>query len=449
MTAATAPEPAATRTRRMQALDGLRGVAITLVVLSHGWTLWPMERVRDTPLAGLFRSGNLAVTIFFVIGGYLLVRSLLGEVDRTGRLDVLGAAGRRFIRVSAHVYALLLLLLVVHGLDESDGRTYPGTDLVTSVYRVATYTWNWYLRAHALEARPDLGHLWYISVYMQVTMLLIAVVWALRKNRVVLVGVLGALTAVLIPFRFYLVDAEGVINALVRTSGRMDAMVWGALAAAAMPWIQARVRARARYLLPGSIVVLVLVLFTTGHDESYFRWPGLAINLAAVAFVLSVILSDGNPALLRPLEWAPLLTLGRASMAIFVWHYPVFWAVARHSAEWSWPLRAGVALGITALLVVISQRVVEEPLQRWLEARRGAERAGPRPVAPDPDLLPDQTPDQTPDERAELPSGDPAQPSSGGDTVTVELSPDMAHAPLADSSAGPPTDPQAQAEPRD
>lgn len=353
--------------RRLLALDGLRGVAIALVVLSHGWALWPLDAIKGTPFIGLFRAGNIAVTVFFVVGGYLLTRSLLAELERTGRLAAGQAALRRLLRVSAHVYALLIVLAIVHAVDETD--VYPGTSLRQSMVRVASYTWNWFLLDNALVARPDLGHLWFISVYVHVTLLLILVVWVLRRFRLVLVTVLAVLSVALFAWRLWVLDNEDLFSALLRTTTRMDAMVWGALVAAALPWIRRWSVAAAPVLLPVSMAALAVLIMTTGHDESYFRWPGLVINVAAVAFVVGVLHARGNPAFLRPLEWRPLVTLGGASMAIYIWHFPVFWAVARHSSDWSWQLRTAVGFAITAVAVLVAQRIVETPLQKWLLGR--------------------------------------------------------------------------------
>lgn len=56
-------------------------------------------------------------------------------------------------------------------------------------------------------------------------------------------------------------------------------------------------------------------------------------------------------------------------MAIYIWHYPAFWAVARHTGDWSWPVRTAAGFAVTAVAVLVAQRVVEMPLQRWLSSR--------------------------------------------------------------------------------
>jgi peptidoglycan/LPS O-acetylase OafA/YrhL len=146
----------------------------------------------------------------------------------------------------------------------------------------------------------------------------------------------------------------------------MDGMLWGALAAVAMPWIRQSVRRAAAALMPAALLGLVALMLTTGDDETYFRWQGVLINLAAFAFVVSAVTLAAPTRLSGALSWRPFVVLGNASMAIFVWHYPIFWAVSRHTTSWSWPARTVVALAITAAFVLMAQRLVERPLQAWL-----------------------------------------------------------------------------------
>ena len=91
----TSDLPVDTATRpRIEVFDGLRGIAIVLVILSHGWTIWPNTGVMGNGiLRAPFSSGNFAVSIFFVIGSYLAVTAMLRERDRTGNLSVPSAKG--------------------------------------------------------------------------------------------------------------------------------------------------------------------------------------------------------------------------------------------------------------------------------------------------------------------------------------------------------------------
>lgn len=360
--------------RRLAALDGLRGAAIVLVVLSHGWALWPTKGIEASAVVGLFRAGNLAVTIFFVVGGFLLTRSLLRQVDEGGGLRARTAVLRRYARISAHVYPLVVAILVVHALDDTD--TYDRANLRQSVVRIVTYTWNWFLRESPLLARPDLGHLWYVCVYLQVTVLLVVVVKLLGRRRILLVALLAVTTVAVVLWRGWVVDHESLYSALLRTTTRMDGMIWGALLAAALPWIRTGATRVAPVLLPTSLGALVVLMLTTGHDETYFGWQGVLMNVAVVGFVAAVVHLDRPSPVEAALAWRPLVRLGAASMAIFVWHYPIFWAVTRHTASWAWYSRTVVALAITAAFVLLAQRFVERPLQAWLAHPRWDRRPG-------------------------------------------------------------------------
>ncbi len=73
------------RPPRSAALTGLRGAACLLALLSDLWIIVPGRTLeRAGPLYGLFRSGNLGVDIFMVLGGFLLTRSLLHDVAAQG-----------------------------------------------------------------------------------------------------------------------------------------------------------------------------------------------------------------------------------------------------------------------------------------------------------------------------------------------------------------------------
>src|SRR5690242_11622913 len=79
------------------ALDGLRGLAVTAVVLFHGGV---------AALSG----GFLGVDSFFVLSGFLITSLLLAEQDRDGRIRLVAFWGRRARRL---LPALLLMIAAV------------------------------------------------------------------------------------------------------------------------------------------------------------------------------------------------------------------------------------------------------------------------------------------------------------------------------------------------
>lgn len=361
--------PAVTTTPRITTFDGLRGIAIVIVVLSHGWTLWPTDGLSRIPVVrGVFNSGNTAVTVFFAVGAFLLCSAVLAAGDGPGRLPWRLAA-RRFIRLSSQVYPLLLAVAVVSLLDSTD----PATDQTNrrTLWSVATYTWNWLLQTDSADARQDLGHLWYVSVDLQVSLLLVVLVWLLRRRLRALLIVLAAGVVLVMLWRAHILDVEGWVGASLRTTTRCDPILGGALAAVAARLHTLKAR-DARLLATAGAVGLVIVVASAGSagDLAYLGWAGAAATVATIALVAG--LAAPSRPLTRELGLVPLRRLGTLSLAIYVWHYPVFWAVARHSHGWSWVSRMLLAVALTALVAVLTERLCERPTQGWLRRPRTA-----------------------------------------------------------------------------
>ena len=362
---------------RLAPIEGLRGIAIILVVLSHGWVLWPTERLLASPFGGFFRSGNLAVSVFFVLAGYFLTRSLLSDAAGGG-VDVKESILRRWARISAHVYTLVIAMLIATSLDAPG--TYAPSDTPRSALRIVTYTWNWFAMREPLLSRPDAGHLWFTSVYVQVAVFLVLLVAVLGRRRAVLAALLAGVVVAVTIWRAWSAANEGDWVAFLRTTTRMDGMMWGALLATAMPWLPRPSREASSVLLTVAAASL-LVLSWTASDATYFGFAGVAICAATALFVWSVVSGGAGP-VGRLLSMRTVVTLGAYSMALYIWHYPVFWSVSRHTTQWETAPKVILAFAIIALLTYTAQRWVEGPVTAWLAARR--QRAGvrePRPTS--------------------------------------------------------------------
>ncbi len=359
---------------RSAALDWLRGLAMLLVLLSHGWALWSTTALEGfPPLLNVIRSGNLAVSVFLVVAGFLLTRSLIGtgarddDAGRAGRIDAaqpVAAVLTRVVRVSAQVYVLLAVVVLVALVDRKELLTIEQT--LATVGAVATYTWNWYLQSSSPIARPDLGHLWYTAIYVQVTLIIVVLVRSLRHRRVVLTLVLAGLLLACTLWRSHVNGTEIGYLSLLRTTTRMDGMLWGALVALTWPWL-VRARAHATTIAGWALLGLLALVLSLGNSMSYMGWGGVAVNVCVAAFIAATPGLLDHPRWVRATSWRPLVGLGRASLAIYVWHYPVFFMVARHGG--SWPDAAKVALSavIITVAVFVTTRWVERPAARLTE----------------------------------------------------------------------------------
>src|SRR5262249_41266372 len=104
MSSSTASTPSGLDRGRIPSLDGLRAVAILLVIFAHS-SFYGDDLLALRMLRG--RSGFLGVQIFFVLSGFLITTLMLREVHRTGRLHLGYFYLRRALRI-VPVYAVYL-----------------------------------------------------------------------------------------------------------------------------------------------------------------------------------------------------------------------------------------------------------------------------------------------------------------------------------------------------
>lgn len=373
---------------RLEPLDWLRGLGLILIVLSHGWALWWTERFSSIPpLLNVLQSGNIGVTVFLVVAGFLLTRSLIGATG--ARSDDHGVPGpiavrhpiraivTRLVRISSQVYPLLAVVLVVAWLDPKETLTF--TQSRDSALAVATYTWNWYLQERSIIARPDLGHLWYTAVYMQVTVLLVILIRSLRHRRLVLIAVIAGLVVACSLWRSHVVITEGAYLSLLRTTTRMDGMLWGALVALAWPWLRG-LRSHGSTLAGWSLLTLAGLVLTVGNSMTYMGWLGIGANVAVAGFIIGAsALRSGR--LQRFLTFRPVVLLGRHSLSLYVWHYPIFFFVARHFGERPGLVKGAIASAVVITCAVLTTLFVEKPVARRSTRLLSRQRdAGPEPV---------------------------------------------------------------------
>ena len=344
----------ARRPAHLPQLDGLRTVAVTIVLVYH---------VARTQELSFLPGGFVGVDVFFVLSGFLITSLLLREHRSTGRLDLRRFYVRRLWRlypalilVSAVVAIVFAFFPGVFGYEAAS----PAEALVALAYGMS-----WWSGLELPGGPYLLGLTWSLSVeehfYLVWPVVLIAL---LRRGggvrAVVAVAVLAnTYTAVLWhlgadPDRlYYMADA------------RFSQMLTGCALAAAL--FARPDLGRLRPLVSGraatlSLLAIAVVALTASRYAAWYWSGGMQLIGVGAAVVIGHLAVDRDSRLSSLLRWGPLPTLGLWSYGIYLWHLPLIRLAQPVFGE---TLLVAVLGGLAAVPVAAaSYRWVEQPLQR-------------------------------------------------------------------------------------
>ena len=288
-------------------LDGWRGFAVLGVILYHGRNEFLGS---NSLLMRLAAHGYLGVDIFFAISGFLICGLLLREYEETGDISLRRFYIRRCFRILPPYYVSLAAICAA------------GAFLAVPVNFADVPSCLFFYRNYRPLGIDQYGgfytaHYWTLAVeehfYLLWPMLLLAV----RPKRAGKVAFLLAMMVFswrVIEEHFHLL--AGVLppaNLLARTDTRMDALLWGCLAAIYFPDIQrlvARIRFSQLWVVPASIILIAEKIHLPGHTL-----------LDAILFPVLVVSTVTQPysVLGRVLEWRPLRWIGTISFSLYLW----------------------------------------------------------------------------------------------------------------------------------
>jgi len=145
---------------RIPSLDGLRAISILFVIFGHAAATMPhADGAAGSLIHGLtliFGNGEMGVTVFFVLSGFLITTLLIKEARKTGQLSIKGFYIRRAFRIWPAFY-LMLAVVVLLGVAKAIPLT------IGEVASSGLFVWNYYPHG----ATWFLGHTWSLAVEEQ------------------------------------------------------------------------------------------------------------------------------------------------------------------------------------------------------------------------------------------------------------------------------------------
>ncbi|MDH2413764.1 acyltransferase [Nocardioides sp. CER19] len=338
-------------------LDGLRGVAILLVLGQHA----PTRPLID---------GFVGVTVFFCLSGFLITTLLVRELEH-GTIDVRGFYRRRVARLCpglATVVAVTVVVLLLGRRDLGVGQVLAPAGAATT-YTTSLFDWT----DHVFATKDYFNYTWSLSVEEQFYLLWpCALLWGYRRGP----RVFAALTAVLVATSLALNLFLGLTRAVkydqheyFGSDTNALPLLIGCLLAIAVHhgWFSRTVR----LVGPGALPALALLPILASRNDTYR--PSLVTvagtGLTAVALIGVVTRprsAVGSVLASRPMRW-----LGERSYSIYLWN------VLARIAMLAWLGHTVVGdLAWIAAFVVLAEasfRLVERPMRARLRTGSGRE----------------------------------------------------------------------------
>jgi peptidoglycan/LPS O-acetylase OafA/YrhL len=355
------------------ALDGIRGLAIIVIMGYHGGVF--------------FTSGGFyGVDAFFTLSGFLITSLLVAEWHQTATIRLRLFWARRARRLLPALLVLVLAVTLYCAFLVPPG-TYPHfrSDGIAALFYFA----NWHFIAtgsnYFAQTAPasPLTHTWSLAVeeqfYLVWPLIVLGVVKLWRsKLALLLLCIAGALASAI---EMALLYSPGDVNRLYfGTDTRAQALLIGSgLAVALSMWSDRRERSggdpswaarspigRAMLLglgLAGVTGSVVLWTKLSSNDPLAYRGGFLLVALATSAILLSVVCSQRS-LLARALSFAPLRNVGKISYGMYLWYYPMFIYIDHaRTGLTGYPLFF-VRSAATLTVAVMSFYVLERPIRQ-------------------------------------------------------------------------------------
>ena len=349
--------------KHIPALDGLRGVAILLVMLHHQ-TLLPGSGVWTT-VADL---GWAGVDLFFVLSGFLITGILF---DARGAPNCLrNFYVRRVLRIFPVYYALLLFAFVVlPRLPLSDAHAAKVAALD------GTEWWYWLYLQNVAMVRAGgfphavLGVTWSLAIEEQFYLLWPFLVLGLPRRALMKVCLALVVAAPVVRCALAFGGA-GWLPAYVLTPCRIDALAFGA-------WIALAARGRSgldplkpwAWLWIGVGVTGTVAVSAASGGTSFKRFGLFTFGFTFLALAFGGwLLLAATTARPRALAGRVLKTFGKYSYALYLFHMPCRVVVKEHLFRPIGPLTQiafyAAATALPLAIAWVSWRVLERPFLR-------------------------------------------------------------------------------------
>jgi len=369
-------------------LDGVRGIAVSLVLLFH----------LQTPFFGI---GWCGVDLFFVLSGYLITTILLATKDSPHFFKNFYA--RRVLRIFPLYFSALFVVFFV---------ALPVAERLQLAHKVpfSEQLWYWLYLSNWRNASGHilyyLSHFWTLAVEEQFYLVWPFVVFFLSRRSLLKVSA-GAILICLAARSALCWNAAWTEFLHRGTIFRMDDLAWGALLALAVsdPQLSLQLQRWGKIAAILAVIVLGSILILVG--PSALSRPMMSVGYTALGLTAACLVWIASRSSSHPdwsgriLNFAPLRSFGKYSYGVYVLHYPIVILLQmsneRMSAKFPWVessggllvLRIVLGFGLSYIAALASWNLLEKRVLRLKDRFAYAPERDPQPILPQ-NLIPDK-----------------------------------------------------------
>ena len=321
---------------RIESLTGLRGLAALWVLAFHAFVIAGMPTEGLVwPLREVLHSGWLGVDVFFVLSGFLLTRNLLREDARNTAVNWRVFLLARAARLLPAYYVQLGFFAALGAFVVSPLVWSPeGTGEVLAHAFLWLNAWPW-VGAHV-------SPWWTLSVEAMFYLCMPLMWLALRRGLLAALALLAFAMLLSVLWRAGIAQSveniEWRIGWAEHAPGRLVQFVAGAVLAVWVPSIRARLSSWPAPMGDMLWIVAAVLLcslpwwvgkmpYTGIVDARALTWFWPSITAIPVAVLIVLLATGAASGSARLLASAPLRALGVISFGLYLWHYPIQWAM--------------------------------------------------------------------------------------------------------------------------
>lgn len=329
-------------------VDGLRALAVTLVVLFH----------TNMPL---FEGGFIGVDIFFVITGYLMTR-LICQCLSEDNFVILNFYFKRIRRI---VPSMLIMILIFTPLSfllltPMDFENFSESLIASTAFLANIY---YYRNGNYFDvnlANYPLLHLWSISLEAQYYVIFPAILLIINKiTRKVIFKAITMVMFIIISLVVLQFDLISDKSAFFLLTGRFWEFAIGSLAAFYVARKNSEINNSSIYCLVG-LALIIVPIFTTNNS----KWPDLLTLAPTVGSALIIIFANSKNFTGKLLGSKVLSGLGKLSYSLFLFHYPIFVLARVYSKSNLAALEYFFLTILSLIMAYFSFKYIENPFRK-------------------------------------------------------------------------------------